>query len=80
MIGPDGMLERKNLKLNKFTGDDDGRFFNGWTLQPYPDNYVWESEEYDGTQLYDDKSMFPFNEEIDDVITELQRDLREDPF
>ena len=80
LIGPDGMLERKNLKLNKFTGDDDGRFFNGWTLQPYPDNYVWESEEYDGTQLYDDKSMFPFNEEIDDVIAELQRDLHEDPF
>lgn len=80
LITEDGLLEQKTLKKCKFSGEEDGRFFNGWTLEPQPDNYSWDSEKYDGTQKYDEPYLFPASNDLTSLMVELNRNLIENPF
>lgn len=57
LISEDGSIEQKSLKPVKFTNTSSGyqKIFAGWTLTPQPDNYSWTTQEYDGSQIYEDR-------------------------
>ena len=81
ILKEDGTLECKTLKKNKFVNTDGTttKIFNGWTITPYPDDYIWNGTSYDGTQQYKDGTTFPHGETLSALEQELGRDLAIDP-
>lgn len=81
ILKEDGTLECKTLKKNKFVNTDGTttKIFNGWTITPYPDDYIWNGTSYDGTQQYKDGTVFPHGETLSALEQELGRDFAIDP-
>ena len=81
ILKEDGTLECKTLKKNKFVNTDGTttKIFNGWTITPYPDDYIWNGTSYDGTQQYKDGTTFPHGDTLSALEQELGRDFAIDP-